>query len=416
VQVVLPGQAPQVQPGQAGPFAGVYPSALIKPDKNNFAPRLAMAWKPDPKGKLQIRVGYGWYYTPNQYNKFETSLAAQPPFAITNSVTTSTADPLFLSDGLTQTASKSITNTYAAQLNYLDSYIQTWNVDVQRDLNRVLVLEASYQGSKATRLDVPESPNQAPLGSSLNSEQRYPIPNVGNFTFDTPVGNSFYEAGQLRVTRRFAKGISTNLLYTYSKAMDDAVLAQNFYDQAAERALSTYNHTHVLALQWVLASPVDATKGFLSRPVFLAKALKDWTLSGSITAQTGAPQTATVNGNLDGTGSSAALRANATGLPENGGNGWFNTAAFAVPAPGTFGNAGRDTIIGPGSFVLNLSLARSINLKSERRRLEFRVDSTNTLNHVNPSGLITVVNSSQYGEITSAGAMRAITATLRLRF
>jgi hypothetical protein len=66
--------------------------------------------------------------------------------------------------------------------------------------------------------------------------------------------------------------------------------------------------------------------------------------------------------------------------------------------------------------VLNLSLARSINLHSERRRLEFRVDTTNTTNHVSPSGLITVVNSSQYGEITSANAMRAVTATLRLRF
>jgi len=405
-----------VLPGEAGAFGGSYPSSLIKTDKNNFAPRLAMAWKPNPKGKLLIRAGYGWYYNPSQYNKFETTLAAQPPFAITNTVTTSSADPLTLSTGLLQQAGKTVTNTYAVALDYHDMYAQTWNVDVQRDLNRVLILEASYQGTKGTRLDVPESPNQAPLGSSLNSEQRYPIPNVGNFTYDTPVGNSFYEAGQLRLTRRFTKGISGNLLYTYSKAMDDAVLAQNFYDQAAERALSTQNHTHVLALNWVLASPVDATRGFLSHPAFLAKALKDWTLSGSLSAQTGAPQTATVHGNLDGTGSSAALRANATGLPENGGTGWFNTAAFAVPAPGTFGDAGRDTIIGPGSVVLNLSLARSINLKSERRRLEFRIDTTNFVNHVNPSGLITVVNSSQYGEITSAGAMRAVTATLRLRF
>jgi hypothetical protein len=309
-----------------------------------------------------------------------------------------------------------VTNTYAVALNYRDTYIQSWNVDMQRDLNRVLVLEVSYQGQKGTHLDIPEAPNQAPLGPSQTSEQRFPIPNVGSFIYDTPGGNSLYNAGQLRVTRRFAKGISGNLLYTYSKAMDDAVLAQNFYDQAAERALSTFNHTHVLALQWVLASPVDATKGFLSHPVFLAKALKDWTLSGSLTAQTGAPQTATVNGNLDGTGSPAALRADATGESIDAGKGWFNTAAFITPAAETFGTAGRDTIIGPGSVVLNLSLARSINLKSERRRLEFRIDTTNFVNHVNPSGLITVVNSSQYGEITSAGAMRAVTATLRLRF
>jgi trimeric autotransporter adhesin len=407
VEPVLPGQSA---------FGVTYPSALLHADTNNFAPRLAMAWKPNPKGKLQIRAGYGWYYNPSQYNKFETSLAAQPPFAITNTVTTSTAAPLTLATGLLQQAGKTVTNTYAVALDYHDMYAQTWNVDVQRDLNRILVFEASYQGTKGTRLDVPESPNQAPLGSSLNSEQRFPIPNVGNFTYDTPVGNSFYEAGQLRLTRRFTKGISANLLYTYSKALDDAVLAQNFYDQAAERALSTQNHTHVVAVNWVLASPVDATRGFLSHPAFLAKALKDWTLSGSLSGQTGAPQTATVSGNLDGTGSSAALRANATGLPENGGTGWFNTAAFVVPAPGTFGNAGRDTIIGPGAVVLNLSLARSINLKSERRRLEFRIDTTNFANHVNPSGLITVVNSSQYGEITSAGAMRSVTATLRLRF
>ena len=405
-----------VTPGQPGPFGGTYPAALINPDRNNFAPRLAIAWKPNPKGKLLIRAGYGWYYNPSQYNQFQQRLAAQPPFAVTNTVTTSSADPLTLSSGLLQQSGKTITNTYAVALNYRDMYAQSWNIGVQRDLARMLVLEASYLGTKGTRLDVPESPNQAPLGSSLTSEQRYPIANAGNFTYDTPVGNSIYHAGQLRLTRRFAKGISSNLMYTYSKAIDDAVLAQNFYNQSAERAISSFNHTHVMSLNFVYASPVDATKGILAHPVFLAKALKDWTLSGGITGQTGAPQTATVSGNLDGTGSSAALRANATGLAENAGTGWFNTAAFSVPAPATFGNAGRDTIIGPGSVMLNLSLARSINLHSERRRLEFRVDTNNFLNHVNPSGLITVVNSSQYGLITSAGPMRSVSATLRLRF
>jgi hypothetical protein len=67
-------------------------------------------------------------------------------------------------------------------------------------------------------------------------------------------------------------------------------------------------------------------------------------------------------------------------------------------------------------FVMNFSLARSINLHSERRRLEIRFDSTNTFNHVSPSGLVTIVNSAQYGLITGAGQMRQITATVRLRF
>ncbi len=348
-----------VLPGQTGPYGGSYPAGLIRPDRNNFAPRLAAAWKPNPKGKLLIRIGYGWYYNPSQYNQFEQRLAAQPPFAITNTVTTSSADVLTLADGLLQQSGKSITNTYAVALNYRTMYAQSWNVSLQRDLNRMLVLEASYLGTKGTRLDVPESPNQAPLGSSLTSEQRYPIANAGNFTYDTPVGDSIYHAGQLRLTRRFSKGISANLLYTYSKAIDDAVLAQNFYNQSAERAISSFNHTHVMNLNFIYASPVDATKGILAHPVFLAKALKDWTLSGMLSAQTGAPLTATVSGNLDGTGSSAALRANATGLPITAGTGWFNTAAFSVPEPATFGTAGRDTIIGPGSVhAESLALAQ----------------------------------------------------------
>jgi hypothetical protein len=164
-----------VLPGQAGAFGGSYPGSLIKSDKNNFAPRVALAWKPNPKGKLLIRAGYGWYYNPSQYNKFEGTLAAQPPFAVTNTVTTSSADVLTLPTGLLQQSGKTITNTYAVALNYRDMYAQTWNVDIQRDIARQVVIEVSYQGTKGTRLDVPESPNQAPLGSSLTSEQRYPI-------------------------------------------------------------------------------------------------------------------------------------------------------------------------------------------------------------------------------------------------
>lgn len=407
-----------VTPGQTGLLTGAsYPAALINPDHHDFGPRTGIAWKPSARSKIVVRAGYGIYYTPNQYNKFESNLSAQYPFAVNNYITTSSVDPLTLSNGLVAVpAGKTITNTYGVALNYHDTYIQSWNFSVQSDLPGRLVGEVLYSGSKTTNLDVQEAPNQAPLGSSLTSEQRLPIANAGSFVFDDPVGDATYEALQLRLTRRFQRGLSANLLYTYSKALDDAVLAQNFYDQSAEKALSTFNRAQVLTLNWIWASPVDATRGFLSHPVWAAKALKDWTVSGSITAETGLPQTATVAGNLDGTGSVAALRADATGLPVNSGSGYFNPAAFAVPPAGQFGTAGRDTIIGPGMFVLNLSLARNINLHSERRRLEFRIDSTNTLNHVSPSGLITVVNSNQYGEITSAGQMRQMTATLRLRF
>ncbi len=407
-----------VIPGQTGPLSGaIYPGTLIRPDRHDFGPRLGIAWKPGARSKIVVRAGYGIYYTPNQYNQFESSLAGQAPFAVTNYITTSSANVLTLSNGLLAVpAGKTITNTFGVALNYNDTYIQSWNFSVQRDLPGRLVGEILYSGSKTTNMNVQTAPNQAPLGSSLTAEQRLPIANAGNFVFDQPIGDATYEALQMRVTRRFQRGISANLLYTYSKALDDGVLAQNFYDQSAEKALSTFDHRQVLALNWVVASPVDATNGFLSHPEWAAKALKDWTISGSITAQTGAPLTPTVTGNLDGTASIGQLRADATGLPVNSGSGYFNPAAFAVPLAGQFGNAGRDTITGPGTFGLNLSLARSINLHSERRRLEIRIDASNALNHVNPSGLVTVVNSNQYGLITSAGQMRQVTATVRLRF
>ena len=407
-----------VLPGQTGSLTGaVFPAALIRSDKNNFAPRLALAWKPRAKGKEVVRIGYGWYYNPSQYNQFMNRLGAQPPFAITNSVTTSIDNPLSIATGLVAVpVGKSVTNTYAVALNYLTSYAQKWNASIQEELPKRWIAELSYMGTKGTRLDVPQAPNQAPLGSSLTAYQRLPIANIGNFTFDSPEGSSIMHAMQFRLTRRFQRGIATNLFYTFSKSIDDLALAQNFYDQSAERALSNNNHAHVVTANWVLASPVDGPRGFLSHPAWAAKALKDWTLSGSLTAQTGAPLTATVLGNLDGTASLSSLRANATGLPLDSGTGYFNAGAFAEPLAGTFGTAGRNTIIGPGMWMVNLSLARSINLHSERRRLEIRFDSTNTLNHVNPSWLVTIVNSAQYGEITSAGGMRQMTATVRLRF
>ena len=402
-----------------GPTVGgvTYPAALMNSDKHNIAPRIAFAWKPWVKGKTMVRGGYGWYFNPSQYNKFESQLSAQPPFAVNHTVTTSSADVLTLATGLQSVPlDQSISNTYAVALNYQTSYAQTWNLSVQQDLPGRLIMEVLYQGTKGTHLDLPEAPNQAALGSSLTSQERLPIPNISTFTFDTPSANSEYESGQIRLTRRLQKGVSANLFYTLSKAIDDAALAQNFYDQAAERGLSTTDRRHVVTANWVVVSPVDATRGVLSRPAWMAKALKDWTLSGSLTAETGLPQSATIQGNSDGTGSQSTTRANATGLPIDSGSGYFNPAAFAIPPPATFGNAGRDTIEGPGMFVTNFSLSRSVNLKSEQRRLEFRVDTTNTLNHVNPTGLITVVNSAEYGLITNASTMRQITATLRLRF
>jgi hypothetical protein len=308
---------------------------------------------------------------------------------------------------------------------YRLGYIQTWNFQVQQSLPHQLVMELGYLGTKGTRLDIQEYPNRAAAGSSqLGSTLQ--IANATGFVYDTWNGNSIYHAAQARITRRFAKGISANLLYTFSKSIDDAssiggggtVYAQNANDLSAERGLSAFDRRHVLNGNFVLTSPVGE-QGYLKGGGWMEKFLKDWTLNGTLSLQSGLPLTARVLGNqanIAGTGAVGSGRAEATGLAIDSGTGPFNLLAFTTAAPGTFGNAGRDTIPGPSSFGLNLSFGRSFKVIDERKRVEFRVDSTNTLNHVNITGFYTTVNAVNYGLPSNAGGMRSLTATMRLRF
>ncbi|HTD44246.1 MAG TPA: TonB-dependent receptor [Bryobacteraceae bacterium] len=416
-----------VTPSQPGLYNGAFPSGLINPDRNNFAPRTGLAWKPSAKSKIVVRMGYGWYYNPGIYNQFMSRLSAQPPFANSTTVNTSLADPLTLATGLTVTPTgKTITNTFAVDRNYRDTYAQSWNVGIQTDLPASLVGEISYLGTKGTRLDVQEMPNQAPPGSPLTSEQRMAIGNAVGFIFDTPVGNSIYHAAQARLNRRFQRGISFNLQYTFAKSIDDSstlggagnTVAQNFHNLSAERGLSSFDRRHSFTASYVMTSPVGGASGFLANKGWIEAALKDWTLSGSATIQSGTPLTARVLGNQSdtaGTGTIGSGRAQATGLPVNSGAGFFNLLAFTTPPSGQFGDAGRNTITGPGLFSMNLSLQRTIPL-TERLRLQIRVDATNFTNHVNIASFGTIVNSLNYGVPSSAGGMRTLSGTLRFNF
>jgi hypothetical protein len=141
-------------------------------------------------------------------------------------------------------------------------------------------------------------------------------------------------------------------------------------------------------------------------------------VSNTISYRSGSPLTATVLGthaDVAGTGITGTIRADATGLPVRAGDGFFNLAAFDVPAPGEFGNAGRGTIPGPNMFLMNGSVSRTISM-GERRAVEFRLDANNVLNHVNVMRFGTVVNASNYGLAAGAGAMRSLNANVRFRF
>ncbi|MBV9084149.1 MAG: hypothetical protein JOZ62_15845, partial [Acidobacteriaceae bacterium] len=226
--------------------------------------------------------------------------------------------------------------------------------------------------------------------------------------------------------RRFNRGISFNAFYQLAKSIDDTpslggagnTVVQNWLDIQGDRGLSAFDVRHQFQSGFVWTSPVAAPGSRIAADTKLGRLLKDWQLSGSIVAQTGNPLTARVLGNttrLAQTGGTGSIRADATGQPIDIGTGFFNLNSFTIPAPGRYGDAGRNTIPGPGTFSLNLGFARSFSL-SERRRIEFRVESNNVLNHVNYTNLYTVVNSVNYGLPSAAGSMRTMNAVVRFRF
>lgn len=415
-----------VTPRAVGPYTGEFPRGLVDPDRNNFAPRAGLAWRPWGRRGLLIRASYGVFYNFPIYNQFPQRLASQPPFASTATLTTSEARVLTLRNGFATAPAQTITNTYAVDRYYRTGYAQTWSFSLQHSLSRAWMMELGYLGTKGTRLDIQRLPNRAPPGSPLTAEQRRQISNAVGFTWDSSEGNSIYHSAQVRLMRRFTRGISANLLYVFGKSIDNAstlggggaVVAQNDKDLRAERGRSSFDQRHSLTLFYVIQSPVREGSRLLGGPGWASRLLKDWSLSGGITASSGTPLTARVLGNLadvGGTGAIGSGRADATGLPVRSDSGFFNLAAFTIPKPGTFGNAGRNTIDGPTRLSLNLSLSRVIRWK-ERRDIEFRVDSQNFTNHVSYTGVGTVVNAADYGRATATAPMRRITAQLRVRF
>jgi hypothetical protein len=411
--------------GGTGPYSGSIPGGLLKSDWNNFSPRVAIAWKiTEFKRSTVVRAGYGIYYNPQAYLGFDSKLANQPPFATSSSVNTSAADLLTLTGGFLTTSLAQITNTFAVEKNYRTPYAGTWDLSIQRDLGGGFFTDIGYLGTKGTGLDVLTAPHQQPPGSALATSQQSQLGNASGFTLDSSVGNSMFNALTVRVNRRFNHGLSFQAFYQFAKSIDNSstlgggsTVAQNWLDISAERGLSTFDIRHTFTLGFVWTSPIAGPGSHMSAESVTGRLLKDWQLSGNITAHSGMPLTAKVLGNsqqLAQTSGAGSGRAEATGLPISGGT-FFNLDAFTVPSVGTYGDAGVNTIPGPGLFSANMAFGRSFNL-AERRRIEFRFETTNLFNDVNYSNLYTVVNATNYGLPSAASGMRTVDVTVRLRF
>jgi len=411
---VAPGYAAiaQVLPGQSGPYSGALPSSLVKPDKNNISPRIGFAWRPIPKKSMVVRGGYGAYYNTSVYNTIASNMAQQPPFAQTLSIASSPFNTLTLQNGFTVPGGTQFTNTYAIDPNYRIGYAQIWQISVQQDLGHSLVGTITYNGTKGTGLDQTILPNSAPSGSKANG-----LP--AGYIYEQANGNSIYHGVSFQLMRRFRNGVSANANYIFSKAIDNAVQAQNYLDTSAERAVSAGSRTHVLNFNWQYSTAVGRGGGTLING-WKGVLFKDWTFTNSMIVSSGTPLTPIVGGvrsTTTGTGITGSLRANATGLPvDDAAPGQpFNYLAFGAPAAGQWGTAGRDTITGPMQFGLNASLGRNFRL-TERKNIDLRFDATNALNHVSFRSFNTTIGSNNLGLLSNPSNMRSLLVTLRFRF
>jgi hypothetical protein len=422
-----------VVPGDVGPYSGLFPGSLVDPDRNNIAPRVGIAWKPFQHRETVIRSGYGIFYNASIYNTLYSQLASQPPFAVSNNLINSPGRILTLADGFPSDPQFTVLNSYAVDRHLRVGYVQQWNFDVQQQLRPNLILTLSYNGSKGTRLDLLRSPNRAPLGSSLETDSNRLIPDAQGFLYETSGASSIFHSFNLRVQRRFTSGLSVNGTYIYGKSIDNAssigggteTVALIDDNLRAERGLSLFDMRHQLNLNVVYEFPFGERKRFFSRGGLPAIILGGWSLSSNVTLQSGSPYTARILGssiNNSGTGANQSERADSAGvsssLPasDRSVNQFFNTDAFVLPEPDRYGDAGRNTITGPGTKSLNLALTRVIHLSQDGKRLQFRAQAFNALNTPNFSGLGNVVNAVDYGRLTSAKQMRQMEFTLRFNF
>ena len=406
------------------------PRSGFESDKNNFAPRVGFAWS--VSAGTVLRGGYGIYYDQSALAPAE-ALYFNSPFFDNNIFFSLPGLPLTLNDPFPSFFPFPLPDSaLALQRDLRTGYMQHWNFNVERQLGSRSMIEVAYVGSKGTKLLTARDINQ-PQPSILPPGLPFvprPDPRFDDIDLLESRANSSYNALQARFQRRLTHGFSALASYTWSKSIDDASnffssagdpnFPQNSYDVAAERGRSNFDVRHRFSLSYSYAFPFRKPgEGFISRLV------NGWETFGIVTLQSGRPFTVALLSEIDNSGTGRSIlgfgandRPNVVGNPELSDPTtlqWFNTAAFAFPAPGTFGNSGRNILEGPGFQNVNMSLLKNTRL-TERFNLQFRAEAFNLFNHPNFNLPDNFLGSPTFGRITSARDPRHIQFALKLLF
>lgn len=376
-------------------------------DKNNFAPRIGLAYRLTPKTVL--RSAYGIYYAAPQF-EINRNLAINPPFAGAFTFTNNQADfanARTLNEGFDRTFSAAGATIRGLERDLAMPYVQQWNFNVQRQLPGDTLLTVAYVGTKGVKLRDEIDLDQARPGPGAASVRR-PYPYFSSIIDTEFRANSAYHALQATFEKRYAKGLNFLASYTWGHAIDDAALFggdhQDMLNLRADRGNSPYDVRHTFTFSFNYEMPFARSASGLK-----AGLIRGWQMNGILRLSTGLYLEPTVGpNNLNGSGFQRpdVVPGCNWRLSDPTPNRWFDPSCFAIPVQYTFGNAGRNIIEGPGTHNLDLSLFRNIYLTrgDVPKQLQLRgevFNITNTPQFNNPN---TTIGVAQSGVINSAGS------------
>jgi hypothetical protein len=421
-----PGRAPtvlgngQLVPGSGDLLNGIaqagqngIPRGLVENHWWNLQPRFGVAWRLIGDDTV-LRFGWGLFTERIQGNDIY-NVGPNPP----NSQTAQINNTLLSNPG-GGAAALFPRNLQTYDGPYKLPQVQQYNVGIQQRLAKGVVLTAAYVGSNAAYLQTGRNINQPyPDGAArvLNKtaivNQVRPYLGWGNINSYENSTSSNYNSLQFSFRTDNYRGLTLQTSYTWSHSIDyvsgdvPGNSHQDAYNYRLERATSNFDRTHMLILNYIYDIPIPsswnrAAKAFLG----------GWTLSGITSFQTGTPLNITLPGDSAGIGGAPYrpdLIKDPT-LPKGDRTRlvYFDGTAFAQPAPGAFGNAGRNVVRGAGVNNWDISVFKSIPLNWESGRFEFRTEMYNAFNHTQWTGYRTGFGSTGFGSATSARDARVI--------
>ena len=394
---------------------GRFGRGAYMPDKNDFAPRLGIAWTMTPR--TVVRSGAGIYYVRDIGNAvFDTVRNA--PFTIRRSEPAESFRPnLSFEEPFARTGAP--TFILANEFNSPSSYIGQWSVGVQREVGGSMSVEATYFGSVGRHLRRLMSYNNPEPSQLANTNLARPFPKFGSVQVMSAPSRSHYNALYLKLQRRFSQGLSFLSSFSYGKSIDngsgirttdgDSLTPSNNYNLDLETGLSAFDFRRRWTTSWLWDLPFGRNRQMMNRGGAADLLLGGWQLGGILTLQDGFPFTLTCGpGNVQNGG--GVCYPDSTGLDwelpadQRTRTHYFNTDAFVDrnPAGGPFryGTVPRNSLIGPGIISLDASANKRFALGGSKY-LEARIEAFNLPNHPIWNQPGSQLRTPNYGVITS---------------